>query len=60
MLTEWWFGSQVLEAEQHPRLANRALGWSRRKRDFEFLGREGVEGVLGEEGRCLKRAGNDT
>lgn len=46
--------SQILEAERHPRLADRALGRSRRERDLQLLGREGMEGVPGEEGHRLR------
>ncbi len=46
--------SQVLQAEWHPRLADRALGRSHRKRDLELLGRERVDRVFGEEGYGLR------
>ena len=46
--------SQVQQAEQYPRLADRPLRRSHRQRNLELLGREGVEGVLAEEGRVKR------
>ena len=48
--------SQILQAERHPRLAYRTLGWSHRERDLEFLGRAGVDRVFGEESYGLRGA----